>query len=255
MLCIHRRVSQDELSRVQGCQISTQPPSNTKPICWPPPRDSMQIINSLMTGEYLGKVEGEELLLFPIIIIAIWHTYHRQLGSILCSNLWCWTQHKSVSPSTTCELQQMNDNLGLEAFKRALEMGIGPHTLNTQKQPCDIAVSHETLWSSCSAKSSCSPTDTQRLEDCLCTKLFLCSIYWLKAPPKGIWDNFPTPQQQMLRQTFLQLGSKDDNSHQRGEEDHQDFDLQELISLSFSSFTQLTTWNTLARLSLENYLL
>lgn len=50
----------------------------------------------------------------------------------------------------------------------------------------------------------------------------------------------------------MKLGSKDENSQQKGGEDHQDFDLLELISLSFSSFTQLATRNTLARLSLEN---
>lgn len=101
VLCIHRCVSKNELSRVQACQISTQSPSNKKATCWPPPSNSVQIINSLMTGECLEKVESEGLLLFPIFLMAIWHTRHRKLGSILCRNLWCWTQHKSFSPSIT----------------------------------------------------------------------------------------------------------------------------------------------------------
>lgn len=41
VLSTHRCASQGELPKVQGCQFSTQPPSNKEPTCWPPPRDSV----------------------------------------------------------------------------------------------------------------------------------------------------------------------------------------------------------------------
>lgn len=67
---------------------------------------------------------------------------------------------------------------------------------------------------------------------CLCAKLFLCSICWLNVLPKGFGITFLLHSNKCWGRHFCNLALRM-VTPTRGE-DHQDFDLLELMSLSFS---------------------